>query len=315
MASFLDSIVLAFSSSFLFLTPLVFPVIALIGVTKAPLISVPLLIAYFGYCYLEGSEKKNGKPWKAFTEKYILFDKMRKYFPLRFHLCKELNHENMDGKEQFIFAIHPHGTCSDYRIIMDGMISSMIPKLKSWRVLAAGILFKLPIIRQFCLWTHCVDASRNVASRILSKGHSVMVVPGGEHEQLLTENGKEILYLKRRKGFVRLAIKYGVPLVPVYVFGCSDLYHTSNFLFGIRFWIMKNMRICLPIFWGKFGLLCPFDIPLDMVFGEPIDVGMNQAPTPEEIDNAHAKYMLRLKELFDKNKELFGYGDRELQIL
>jgi hypothetical protein len=47
-----------------------------------------------------------------------------------------------------------------------------------------------------------VDASKATARATLATGTSVLVYPGGEKEQILTERGKHILYLERRKGFL-----------------------------------------------------------------------------------------------------------------
>lgn len=58
------------------------------------------------------------------------------------------------------------------------------PQLRSWRVLAASILFKIPLWREMCLWTHCVDAGKTTAQYVIEKGHSLFVVPGGEREQV-----------------------------------------------------------------------------------------------------------------------------------
>jgi hypothetical protein len=46
----------------------------------------------------------------------------------------------------------------------------------------------------------------------------------GEAEQIRTEWGKEKIYLKSRKGFVKLAMEEGAHLVPIYVFGETSLY-------------------------------------------------------------------------------------------
>lgn len=60
--------------------------------------------------------------------------------------------------------------------------------------------------------------------------------------QILGEFGKEVLYLKNRMGFVKLALRNGVPLVPAYVFGANDTFRTSNFLRKTRLAIVKSLR-------------------------------------------------------------------------
>lgn len=52
---------------------------------------------------------------------------------------------------------------------------------------------------------------------------SLLLYPGGEREQMMTVRGKHRLYLKQRKGFVKIAIESGASLVPVYVFGETDV--------------------------------------------------------------------------------------------
>jgi hypothetical protein len=47
---------------------------------------------------------------------------------------------------------------------------------------------------------------------------------GGSAELLECQPNTDILVLKRRKGFVRLALENGVDIVPVYGYGINDLY-------------------------------------------------------------------------------------------
>ena len=43
--------------------------------------------------------------------------------------------------------------------------------------------------------------------------------PGGIAEMFHTQDAHETVFLRHRKGFVKLAIQHGVPLVPGYCFG------------------------------------------------------------------------------------------------
>ena len=60
--------------------------------------------------------------------------------------------------------------------------------------------------------------------------------------KILGEYGKEVLYLKKRMGFVKLALRNGVPLVPAYVFGANDTFRTSTVLQRTRLALVKNLR-------------------------------------------------------------------------
>ena len=150
---------------------------------------------------------------------------------------------------------------------------------------------------------------------LFRSGDSVLVLPGGEAEQIRTKYGREIVYVKNRKGFIKLAIRQGVPVVPMYVFGVSDYYYTSDFLLGPRLWLTKNLQICIPFAIGL-GPFCPFAKKTTVVFGEPLTFGPScEYPTAEQLDVAHGTFITALTELFDAHKEQLGYGDRKLEIL
>lgn len=62
------------------------------------------------------------------------------------------------------------------------------------------------------------------------------------YSKILGEFGKEVLYLTKRMGFVKLALRNGTPLVPAYVFGANDIFRTSNFLQKTRLAIVNSLR-------------------------------------------------------------------------
>jgi len=287
-----------------------------------PWVAVPLICLY-AITLFDGAEKdsKRKRAWPLFGRRFWLFKFMRGYFPQVLHVPKDFPASKAPAEkgesQQYFFAVHPHGCMSEFRMLMDGQFLDQLPGLEGKQVcwLAASILFRLPICRELCLWSGCCDAGRATAEKMLKAGLSVGVIPGGEHEQMLTTYGKEIIYIKKRLGFVKLALRFGVPLVPCYVFGVSDSYHTSEFLIDLRMALVKSLGIAIPFCWGAFGLpLAPFQTPVNIVMGQPIPVEKVAEPTNEQVVAAHAQYVEALQKVFDENKARFGYGERSLQL-
>ena len=116
----------------------------------------------------------------------------------------------------------------------------------------------------------------------LNNGKSVCIALGGGSESLLTQPGRYDLILRRRKGFVRCALRTGASLVPCITFGECDTYTTINQLRHShpmrRFqrYLERTLGFTLPVAFGKgiflpWGLL-PYPVPLNVVVGAPIDV-------------------------------------------
>lgn len=263
-------------------------------------------------------ELQFGSPWPYFSRNYPGFCVLRRYLELNFgKIPEKLIELDASDKAQAVFAVSPHGTGSDFRILMDGMLSQILPNMgPKIRALAASVLFRIPFVREMALWTGCVDARRSVAESLIDANLSILVVPGGMDEQIRTEYGREIVYLKKRKGFIKLAMRKGVSVVPVYVFGSSDAFHTSNFLFSLRHWIMRNLRMCIPIASGLWGSSCPLPVKTTIVMGEPLlfTPNIDGQPSDDELNAAHKDFMTALTKLFDEHKEPLGYADRKLEI-
>lgn len=91
------------------------------------------------------------------------------------------------------------------------------------RVLVASFCFYLPVLRELYLGAGFVDASKFSMQQCLNDGHNVMLFPGGASEAKFCGPDKDRLVLRSRRGFVRVAIEHGIPLVPCYTFGESDV--------------------------------------------------------------------------------------------
>lgn len=84
------------------------------------------------------------------------------------------------------------------------------------------------------------------------------------------------------------------------------------------------------MFWGRFGLPIPREVPIRVVFGAPLSftpssgkagepgaagAGGLREVSDEDVRKAHGEYVSALRKLFDDNKARFGYADRELVVL
>lgn len=129
-----------------------------------------------------------------------------------------------------------------------------------------------------------------------------LVYPGGEREQVQTEYGRDMVVLADKKGFVRLALHNGLPVVPMYAFGEDRLYRTLGLGRGLRLWMVRRLKVALVLALGRWGTPWPRRSPLVGVVGRPLDLGHHPSPTREQVDEAHAKYVRALMDLFDRHK-------------
>jgi len=92
--------------------------------------------------------------------------------------------------------------------------------------------------------------------------------------------GTMSLLLQRRKGFVRLALNQGVPLVPVISFGETDMYNMleiaeGSVLHEAQSVYQRLFGFTVPLFWGKtiWGIVpsvMPKRTPIHIVVGPPL---------------------------------------------
>lgn len=284
--------------------------------------TVYFFMPYFAYhCLLLGRpELRDGRPWRFFAVWFPYVRAMRDYLGLEFAAVPPaLVAAEAKPDAQFLVACFPHGASSDFRILMEGLLPTVFPNIHTkCRTLAASVLFAIPVVRELSLWTGCIDASRRVAERALDNGRTVLLLPGGEREQLLSVKGRERVYLTKRMGFVKLALRKRVPVVPLYAFGTNDLYDVSNVLYDLRHRLMVNFGVCIMLQTGVWGTGLPYAVKNTLVMGKPLTFSPCKTagvPTDEEVAAAHASFCAALVTLFDEHKGRLGYGDRTLEIL
>ena len=261
--------------------------------------------------FFDGSEKKLGRPWAALRT-HPIWGLSQSYFPARLKRTVQLN-----PSKKYVFGWHPHGILILSRIhVYGGVWEKLFPGIP-FRVLGASPMFFVPGCREICLWFGAVDAGRKTAENVLRNNMSVAVYPGGSREIFSTDPNSSIttVVLNKRKGFVKLAVKESAELVPVFVFGEKKCYKRLNVPVKIRDWLLKNLKIPLIIFWGRFLTWYPFMAEQTVVFGEPIETGNVDVNSEDEINQLHAKYVDAVIKLFETHKKDAGYGEEEKLVV
>ena len=127
-----------------------------------------------------------------------------------------------------------------------------------------------------------LPAAPDSMSAALAAGQDVALWPGGEKDSLRPWTKRDEAILAGRKGFVRLAVKTGVPIVPISTVGGPDSMPilTSGRRLAKATQLdklarIKVMPISLSVPWGLSPAMLP-EIPLPTkirtAFGEPIEL-------------------------------------------
>lgn len=88
-----------------------------------------------------------------------------------------------------------------------------------WRALAHDHIVDLPVLGPLLVRIGAVRASHEGARRIFEQGRKVLVFPGGNREAFRPWTQRNTIAFGGRKGWARLALRHGVPVVPVVFHG------------------------------------------------------------------------------------------------
>jgi 1-acyl-sn-glycerol-3-phosphate acyltransferase len=137
-----------------------------------------------------------------------------------------------------------------------------------------------------------LPAAPDSISAALAEGHDVALWPGGEIDSLRPWTKRDEAILAGRKGFVRMAIKAGVPIVPISTVGGPDSMPvlTSGRKLAKALQIdklarLKTFPIAISAPWGIGPALLP-EIPLPTkirtAFQDPITLSKDPAKASDD---------------------------------
>ena len=162
--------------------------------------------------------------------------------------------EDLDAVEKTgtaIFALEPHD-------ILPLSIFAFNDSLKGFKGHSClGCLtsacFKVPLMRHVYTWVNATSIDKKNLIKMINQNISPVICPGGVQEVTMLEKDDEcVLFLKSRFGFVKLALQFGIALIPVFSFGLNKSFHyvkPSKFLISIS----RKLGFVPMMFFGMWG--------------------------------------------------------------
>ncbi|KAM8965952.1 acyl-CoA wax alcohol acyltransferase 1 [Sarcophilus harrisii] len=280
-----------------------------------PFWSLPAL--YVAWLVLDWKTPEQGGRRSAWVQNWQVWTMLRDYFPIVLVKTKDLSPEH-----NYIMGVHPHG------ILTFGAFCNFCTEATSFSTTFPGItpylatlswFFKIPFIREYLMAKGVCPVSQPAIDYMLSKngsGNLVGIVIGGVGEALQSVPNNTSLIIKKRKGFVRTALRHGAHLVPTFTFGETEVYHQVLFPEGSRMhrfqnWFHSFWGFYFCVFYGRgffqdFWGILPLPKPIITIVGEPIMVPKMENPSQETVEKYHTIYMEALKKLFDDHKTQYG---------
>lgn len=196
----------------------------------------------------------------------------------------------------------------------------------------------VPIFREIVLGWGMASASEESLSALLSQpndpkekcnsdgftSNGVMLLVGGAREALYAHRNSYKIVLNQRRGFVRIAIKTGTPIVPVISFGETGVFDQppnppGSYMRKFQELVKKYTGIS-PIFFNGRGLFqynfgfIPKRCPITQVVGAPIEVARSPSPSDEEVDETHVRFSRALQELFEAHKGKYLENSEHIKL-
>jgi diacylglycerol O-acyltransferase 2, plant len=254
------------------------------------------------------------------------------YFPATLTFEDERAHLDAarDG-QAFVVGLEPHGVLplsiisfAAYYAHGDEEVYAMkggfTPTMRSARALASAAIFNVPFVRHLWTWLGLDPISKRRMVDMLRAGRTVVMIPGGVAECMAMERGVETLYLRKRFGFIKVAIQTGAHLVPAFTFGQSEAY--GYWRLGPPFvpkrvanWLSETFAFAPMVFWGKFCSPIPYATPLHTVVGKAIPVKQNDNPTNTEVAAKLEEFIDAMTTLFETHKAANGCSGARLRVV
>lgn len=162
--------------------------------------------------------------------------------------------------------------------------------------LGDNLLFKIPGLRELVAVLGIYPASPANGEHLLRDGHLLSLAPGGMREALRPSSERYRVRWDKRRGFVRLSIRTGAPIILAACPAADDLY--TVYESPLTKMGYRSLKVPLPLARGVGPTILPRPVHLVHVLHEPI------APPPfqperfsEQVEEHHAHLVTQMQRL------------------
>lgn len=174
-----------------------------------------------------------------------------KYLSVCFVWPKSLQRPAMENTP-LIFCAVPHGVAP--LAVTAYPLWSVLWNDRLCRWTAAPLVLKIPLVGYFMKKIGYIPAAQKpILETLTKKEQNVGVVLDGIDGMFQPVADEEIAIVKKRKGIVKIALKAGASLVPVFGFGHTSLWRVVQDPFGLLKWLSHKTGASLTPFFGRFG--------------------------------------------------------------
>ncbi len=148
----------------------------------------------------------------------------------------------------------------------------------------------------------CIVGNPDNAVTLLENGELLYLAPGGMRESLRPSEERYQIKWNRRKGFARLSIETGAPVILAACPHADDIFKVYDNSFTK--WIYQQFRLPFFIARGVGPTLIPRPVKLDHFLSKPIyppKMASDPAVVKRQVYNFHKKLTLKMNEMLQQS--------------
>jgi len=271
------------------------------------------LIGFLSEYVQEQVESEPALQWDpSFLEKYLpVLDNVLRYFDADVE-----GFENLPAKgPMLLVGNHSGGT----------LVPDVAVFIAAWyrarrfdtplMALAFDAVFGLPVVGKAARKAGVMPANPDNARDAFESGAAVLVYPGGDHDAYRPWTDRNRIDFDNRKGFVKLALREGVPVIPVVGHGAHEslvvIARGDSVSSALGFDRLRTT--VMPLVWQlPWGISIPFvpgipmPVKITMQVGPALDwsrYGKGAADNPEIVDRCYEEITSAMQQTLDRLAE------------